>query len=171
MPAPGTRSHSLHGCISIVIGSGWMEKRTVVPRTGPPPSYFHVGIIVPDLKSAIARYSNILGIRFTDPATFHIPYLEDPEPHDGRLVAAFSMTQPPYYELIQASGNGITSKALAGHILYFGVWETDMACRLTKLQEQGIGMDALFKMDAGSPPFAMITKPDLMGARIEYVDV
>jgi catechol 2,3-dioxygenase-like lactoylglutathione lyase family enzyme len=148
-----------------------MGQKTVLPKTELPPSYFHVGIIVPDLKSAIARYSSVLGIQFTDPATFHIPYLEDPEPHDGQLVAAFSMTQPPYYELIQASGNGITSQALAGHILYFGVWETDMAGRLGKLQAQGIGMDALFKMDAESPPFAMITKPDLMGARIEYVDV
>jgi catechol 2,3-dioxygenase-like lactoylglutathione lyase family enzyme len=148
-----------------------MRQRSVVRRTGAPPSYFHVGIIVPDLKEAIARYSSILGIPFTDPATFHIPYLEDPEPHDGQLVAAFSMTQPPYYELIQANGNGITSRALAGHILYFGAWETDMAGRLKKLQAQGIGLDAQFKMSAESPPFAMITKPDLMGARIEYVDV
>lgn len=136
-----------------------------------PDSYFHVGIIVRDLERAIARYSEVLGIRFTEPATFHIPCLEDPKPHDGKLVAAFSMTKPPYYELIQANGDGITSVALAGNILYFGVWEADMAGRLAKLRAQNIGFDALFRMDASSPPFAMITKPDLMGARIEYVDV
>jgi len=136
-----------------------------------PISYFHVGIIVLDLNAAIARYSDVLGIRFTEPATFHIPYLEDPDPHDGQLVAAFSRTQPPYYELIQAAGDGITSAKLAGSILYFGVWETDMAGRLQELQQKKIGLDALFKMDANTPPFAMITKPDLMGARIEYVDV
>lgn len=148
-----------------------MGEKTIPANAEPPLSYFHVGIIVPDLESAIARYSDVFDIQFTDPATFQIPYLEDPEPHDGQLVAAFSRTQPPYYELIQASGNGITSEALAGNILYFGVWETDMAGRLRKLQSQGIGMDALFKMDAHSAPFAMITKPYLMGARIEYVDV
>jgi hypothetical protein len=86
-------------------------------------------------------------------------------------VAAFSMTQPPYYELIQADGNGIISIANAGKILYFGVWEADMAKRLDLLKQQGVGLDALFRMDADTPPFAMITKPDLMGARIEYVSV
>lgn len=46
-----------------------------------------------------------------------------------------------------------------------------MAGRLAKLKQQKVGLDALFKMDADSPPFAMITEPVLMGARIEYVDV
>ena len=134
-----------------------------------PPSFFHVGIIVPDLERAIARYSDVLGIKFTEPATFHIPRLEDPEPHEGRLVAAFSMTQPPYYELIQADGDGIIALANAGQILYYGVWEADMAGRLEVLKKQGVGLAALFRMDANTPPFAMITQPDLMGARIEYV--
>ena len=81
------------------------------------------------------------------------------------------MTEPPYYELLQAAGDGITSLKLAGKILYYGVWETDMAGRLKRLEQQKIGLDALFKMDANSLPFAMITEPVLMGARIEYVDV
>ena len=72
----------------------------------------------------------MFGIKFTEPATFHIPCLEDPKPHPGKLVAAFSMTAPPYYELIQADGDGITSIANGGRILYFGVWESDMARRL-----------------------------------------
>ena len=46
-----------------------------------------------------------------------------------------------------------------------------MAGRPKKLEQQKIGLDALFKMDANSAPFAMITEPFLMGARIEYVDV
>jgi catechol 2,3-dioxygenase-like lactoylglutathione lyase family enzyme len=137
----------------------------------PGDSYFHVGIIVPDLNAAIARYSDVLGINFTEPATFNIPCLEDPDPHPGQLVAAFSMTKPPYFELIQAAGNGITSVKHAGNILYYGIWETDMVGRLLKLKKQNVGMDALFKMEPNSAPFAMITKPDLVGARIEYVDV
>jgi hypothetical protein len=130
-----------------------------------------VGIIVPQLDRAIARFSDVLGIKFTEPATFHIPRLEDPEAHEGKLVAAFSMTQPPYYELIQADGDGIISLANAGGLLYYGVWETDMARRIDLLKQQGVGLAALFRMDVNSPPFALITKPDLLGARIEYVTV
>jgi hypothetical protein len=134
-------------------------------------SYFHVGIIVPDLAAAIARYEDVLGIRFTEPATLKVPCIEDPDPHEGQLVTAYSMTEPPYYELLQAAGDGITSLKLAGKILYYGVWETDMAGRLKTLEQQKIGLDAKFKMDANSLPFAIITEPVLMGARIEYVDV
>jgi len=105
-------------------------------KTAPRLSYFHVGIIVPDLSAAIARYQDVLGIRFTEAATFRIPFMEDPHPHEAQLVAAYSMTEPPYCELVQAAGDGITSPKLAGSILYYGLWETDTAARLEKLKRQ-----------------------------------
>lgn len=136
-----------------------------------PPSFFHVGMVVPDLDKAVAHYSDVLGISFTEPAVFEIPRLEDPDPHPFKLTAVFSRTEPPYYELIQADGDGIVSAAHAGKILYYGCWEPDMAGRLERLQAQGVGIDALFRMDADATPFAIITGPDLLGARIEYVGV
>jgi quinol monooxygenase YgiN len=136
-----------------------------------PPSFFHVGIIVPDLEAAVAHYSDVLQIPFAEPATFKIPVCEDPDPHPFDLTAAFSMTEPPYYELIQASGDGICSAANAGSILYYGVWETDMAGRIDHLAERGIKLDAAFKMGPDEVPYSMITTPDLSGARIEYVGI
>lgn len=144
--------------------------RDVLPIQPTTPSFFHSGVVVPDLERAVACFSDWLGVRFTEPAAFQIPVLEDPDPHPFELVAAFSMTQPPYYELIQASGSGIIQAANAGRILYFGVWETDMAGRVEKLRRQGVGIDALFKMEPDAPPYAVITAPDMLGARIEYVD-
>lgn len=134
-----------------------------------PPSFFHVGIVVPDLDAAVARYSDVLGIEFTEPAVFDVPRLEDPDPHPFKLTAVFSMTEPPYYELIQAEGDGIVSAAQAGNILYYGCWEPDMGGLLERLRSRGVGVDAVFRTDAESDPFAVITAPDLMGARIEYV--
>lgn len=133
-------------------------------------SFFHVGVVVEDLAAAVERFSEVLEVKFTEPATFHVPCLEDPERHPFDLVAAYSMTAPPYYELIQAEGDGICSIANAGQILYFAVWEPDMAHRLDQLEKQGIGLEATFRQDPESRPFAMITKPDLLGVRIEYVD-
>lgn len=133
-------------------------------------SFFHIGVVVEDLAQAVARYSEVLGVEFTEPATFHIPCLADPDPHPFDLVAAFSMTAPPYYELIQAQGDGICSIQNADGLLYFGVWETDMANRMKELERQNIGLDATFRNDPAATPFAMITKPDLLGVRIEYVD-
>jgi quinol monooxygenase YgiN len=133
-------------------------------------SFFHIGVVVEDLAQAVARFSEVLGVKFTDPATFHIPCLQDPDPHPFDLVAAYSMTAAPYYELIQAQGDGICSIQNANRLLYFAVWETDMAKRLKELEKQNIGLDAIMRKDPTSTPFAMITKPDLLGVRIEYVD-
>jgi len=136
-----------------------------------PPSFFHIGMVVPNLEQAIARYSDVLGIEFTEPHVYEIPRLEDPYPHPFKLTCAFSRTEPPYYELIQAEGNGIISAAQIVKILYYGVWETDMDRRLEQLRARDVGIDALFRPGAGQTPFAIITAPDLLGARIEYVGI
>jgi quinol monooxygenase YgiN/catechol 2,3-dioxygenase-like lactoylglutathione lyase family enzyme len=146
--------------------------REVVPvRSTPSPSFFHTGVVVPDLEKAVARYSDVFGISFTEPAVFEVPRLEDPDPHPFRLTAVFSRTEAPYFELIQAEGSGIVAAEHGERILYYGVWESDMAGRIEKLSRQGIRIDARFRADADSTPFALITAPDpVLGARIEYVD-
>lgn len=136
-----------------------------------PPSFFHIGMVVADLDKAVARYSDVLGIEFTEPHVFDVPRLEDPYPHPFKLTAVFSRTEPPYYELIQAEGEGIVSPAQVGKILYYGCWETDMDRRLEQLRAQDVGVDALFRPGPGRTPFAIITAPDLLGARIEYVGI
>jgi quinol monooxygenase YgiN/catechol 2,3-dioxygenase-like lactoylglutathione lyase family enzyme len=138
-----------------------------------PPSqaatFFHTGIVVADLERAVAYYSDALGVSFTEPGVFHIPRLEDPDPHPADLVAVLSRTEPPYLELIQAAGDGIIGPDKCGQILYHGYWEPDMAGRWAWLQTAGPGVDAVFRMDEHSAPFALITAPDPFGNRIEYV--
>jgi quinol monooxygenase YgiN/catechol 2,3-dioxygenase-like lactoylglutathione lyase family enzyme len=141
-------------------------------HTAPAPaSFFHIGTVVPDLDKAVARYSDVLGVEFTEPHVFDVPRLEDPYPHPFKLTAVFSRTEPPYYELIQAEGEGIVSAAQIGKILYYGCWETDMDGRMEKLRAQDVGVDAVFRPGPGATPFAIITAPDLLGARIEYVGI
>jgi quinol monooxygenase YgiN/catechol 2,3-dioxygenase-like lactoylglutathione lyase family enzyme len=134
-----------------------------------PPSFFHIGWVVPDLDEAIAYYNRTLGIEFTEQATFDIPRLEDPDPHPFKMTAAFSRTEPPYYELIQADGDGILSADRIGEILYYSIWEPDMDARLARLRSEGSPIDAVFRAEENSTPFAIITGPDRYGTRIEYV--
>jgi catechol 2,3-dioxygenase-like lactoylglutathione lyase family enzyme len=134
------------------------------------PTYFHIGVIVPDLDRAAADFSRVLGLTFTDPAVVHVPWFVDPTPHEHTVHAVFSEDGPPYYELIQAAGDGIFSAREAGQILYLGMWESDMAGRMRTLQENGIGIDAQLKASEDAVPFCIITKPDVLGIRLEYVD-
>lgn len=140
-----------------------------INRPSVTPTYFHIGVVVRDLKEAMERYSSILGVTFTQPATFHVPEFEDPDAHPFDVVAAFSHQGPPYYELIQASGTGAFSETFADQILYLGVWEHNIPERIKKLQEQGVGFEAILKNSEGIP-FVCLTKPEaLFGARIEFV--
>lgn len=135
------------------------------------PSFFHTGIVVPDLEKAIAYYSDTFGIAFTEPGTFVIPRLEDPDPHPFELTAVLSRTEAPFLELIQSSGEGIIGPDKCGQILYHAYWESDMAARLEWARTLGPGVDAVFRMDEHSAPFSMITSADPFGNRIEYVGV
>lgn len=146
--------------------------RPALDRPHLPASCFHVGVVVPDLAQAVEEYAQLFGIEFTEPATFDVPYLEQRDSAGpGSMTAVFSRTGEPQYELIQAEGDGVTSAEHAGKVLYYGVWESDMEGRLKALADAGIGVDAYFRPGPGQIPFAVITAPDLLGVRIEYVDI
>lgn len=135
------------------------------------PTYFHIGVVVPDLDKAIEEFSRVLGLTFTKPAWVTNPWLEDPEPHEHVVHVTFSRQGPPYYELIESHGDGIFSAENEGRILYLGLWEPDMAGRIKTLEAEGIGIDAASRSAEGAVPDWIITKPDLLGIRLEYVDV
>jgi hypothetical protein len=133
--------------------------------------YYHIGIVVRDYEEAVEHYSRLLDIKFTEPAEA-IVSIENPETRQTEstnLVAVYSWTIPPYVELLQATGTGIFSEKNAGEILYFGAWESDIEGRIKKLKEQGIGIEALLRSAPDKAVYAIITAPDKMGVRMEYV--
>ena len=135
------------------------------PRSAP---FFHIGIVVKDLAAAIERYSQVLGVTFVEPATFHVPEFADPDPHPCDVVATYTSEGPPYYELIEASGDGLFSERNADQILYAGVWEPDVPARIESLKANGVGIDAVLK-DSDGQPFVVISSAEGLGIRIEWV--
>jgi catechol 2,3-dioxygenase-like lactoylglutathione lyase family enzyme len=148
------------------------QTSTALPPTDLPASFFHVGIVVEDIEQAVARYSDVFGITFSEPETAVIPYLADPEPAPGPVeqIVAFAKTAPPFYQLIQARDSGVFSRANTGRVLYYGYWETDMAARIARLGELGIGIDARLAAGPDVLPYAVITAPALLGVRVQYVN-
>src|SRR5665647_370021 len=113
--------------------------------------YYHIGIVVHDCEEAVAHYSNVLNIEFTEPSdsTLWIKNPQTQQIESIKFVAAYSRTRSPYLELIQADGDGIFSEKNAGRILYFGIWEADLEGRIQKLKQQGIGIEALISPESG----------------------
>ncbi len=132
--------------------------------------YFHIGVVVPDLASAMAEFARVLGLTFADPGRNRVPWLADPDPHPEDVHVTYSMDGPPYYELIEAYGDGIFAAGEEGRIHHLGLWEPDMDCRMRTLAAQGIGLDAIARSQAGAVPDWIITRSDVLGIRIEYVN-
>ncbi|WP_107654720.1 VOC family protein [Nocardia suismassiliense] len=133
--------------------------------------FFRVGIVVPDLDAAIARFADGLGIRFTDPVTQRIPLMEvgDRATRSFELTTAMSRTEPPYYELIQATGDGIFAEPATKRVLYYGCWEQDTERRLAGLASRGAPPDVVWRPAPDTAPTAIFTRPDRTGGRIGYL--
>ncbi len=134
-------------------------------------TFFHIGILVNDLDKAVDHYSKLLGVKFTDSASIDA-FIEGPNDthYQQKVTACYSRTKEPYYELIQAGGDGAFSEKYTGQIFYFGIWESDMDKRLATLRTEGIGIAAIMRQAKDGPITAIITEPDSMGARMEYVN-
>jgi catechol 2,3-dioxygenase-like lactoylglutathione lyase family enzyme len=134
-----------------------------------PESYYHVGMVVPDIDAAIERCAAVLGVPFTEAA-----WTESPHQVEGDVVhtpfrqrQAISRTREPYVELIEATGDGVFGPDRAEALMYYACWEPEMARSLARLTEQGFTMDAVIRMDADSDPIAAITSRDAIGISIE----
>ncbi|MGH3615954.1 MAG: VOC family protein [Pseudonocardia sp.] len=131
--------------------------------------YFHIGVVVPDLTKAMTEFSRVLGMTFAEPGRNTVPWLSDPDPHPQDVHVTYSMDGPPYYELIEANGDGIFSARAERSHLHLGFWEADMEGRMRTLAAQGIGLDAVARAQPGAVPDWIITRPDVLGIRLEYV--
>jgi catechol 2,3-dioxygenase-like lactoylglutathione lyase family enzyme len=131
----------------------------------------HVGFIVDDLETAIARFSDVLGLTFNKPKTVHLDHLHDPLERRGLLKVAFSIEGPPHYELIEGDGKGIYSMDGGGEGMHHvGVWETDLEERVKEMAAKGLIMEARVHLDDGMMLTSFNDPRDLHGVRVEFVD-
>lgn len=145
------------------------QYENIFPKEPPIAPFFHIGIVVENLEKAVELYSKVLGLTFTKPAKFHVPQFIahdcNPEPID--IIAVYSEQGPPYYELIQATGEGLLSIKNTNQILYAGVWESNIKNRIKLLKENNIDIDAVLA-DSQGEPFVVFSGKGL-GIRIEFV--
>jgi catechol 2,3-dioxygenase-like lactoylglutathione lyase family enzyme len=130
---------------------------------------FHVGILVADIAVAIERFSEALGMRFTEP-TEQITTVHDPEPTECRVRAAYSINEPPYLELIEAQGDGVLSLRRGEGLHHIGFWAPDFDTY--ERSETGLTLPAgpRFCLAAGAPTMWLTDPGDLHGVRLEWVN-
>lgn len=134
--------------------------------------YFHVGIFVYDIDRAIDRFSKTLGLTFVEPIMCGIPYLVDMGRKSSlELPLAYSTQGPPYYELLQMTGEGGLYGRLNGEgINHLGIWDDDVEGTVERVKEYGVQTEAAQYAPNGRYVAAYFRPGDLHNLRVELVD-
>lgn len=141
------------------------------------PTYHHVGILVPDMEAAIAWFSEVLGITFhaphrmvtrgrIDPAEFG-----DDEQHEGVSYLTWAKQGPPYYELVEAKGNGLHSIERHGPGLHHvGLFVPDVDAALARLTPAGVGVEGRVVAPDGTTMVCWTSRSPITGLMVELMD-
>ncbi len=135
-------------------------------------TYFHVGIFVNDIDQAIERYSKALGLTFVEPIMCGIPHLVDQGRESSlELPLAYATQGPPYYELLEMTGeDGLYGRQNGEGINHLGLWDSDIAGTVARLEEQGVRLEAAQYTPDREFVAAYFRPGDLHAVRIELVD-
>jgi catechol 2,3-dioxygenase-like lactoylglutathione lyase family enzyme len=134
-------------------------------------NFFHVGILVPDIRDAMARFSDVLGLEFKEPAIAHVDDFDDTT---GRRVLDLSITWattgPPFVELLEAQGeDGLYGSNRLG-LHHVGLYDRDPPSLIEELVGKGLRREATQWAPDGSI-IAVYTAPEEMhGTRFEFID-
>ena len=95
--------------------------------------FWQVGIVVPEIESAMAELSAALGVEWSGP--------RDREVDGIRIRVAFAMTPPPYLELLEGPPGSVWDATAGARIHHLGFWSADKERDGADLE--GVGFERL----------------------------
>jgi catechol 2,3-dioxygenase-like lactoylglutathione lyase family enzyme len=134
-------------------------------------NFFHVGILVPDIREAMARFTDVLGLEFKEPAVAHVDDFDDTT---GRRVLDLSITWattgPPFVELLESQGDdGLYGSRMLG-LHHLGLYDQAPESLIDELVGKGLRREATQWTPEGRI-IAVYTSPEeLLGTRLEFID-
>jgi len=139
--------------------------------------YFHVAFLVRSLDEAMPRFSSVLGVSFLTPRNFELEHFVDvahfgddtPRPWSGRAV--YSRQGPPFYELVEAKGQGIFS--LDGReegFHHVGMFVDNSHETALMMADQGVSPGAKILGADGRARVTFTAPADFHGLRLELLD-
>lgn len=135
-------------------------------------NFHHLGILVVDVGAARKRFSEVLGLTFTQHQQVKVDLvLPDGSIQPSERNVCFSLEGPPYYELVQAGGIGPFDLALQAEGLHhIGFYEDDVDARVKELAGHGVNWEVSAQtLDGSRMHFAYLAPADVHGVRLEVV--
>jgi catechol 2,3-dioxygenase-like lactoylglutathione lyase family enzyme len=131
-----------------------------------PANLYHLGMVVPDVDEAAARYSAVAGYRWTIPVEGPVAITTDTGDHEVVLKIVYSI-QGPHLELIQEVPGTIWTASPNAAAHHLGYWVDDLAYAAAHLESEGYRQEA---RPAGETLTLFAYYLDPTGVRIELVD-
>jgi catechol 2,3-dioxygenase-like lactoylglutathione lyase family enzyme len=100
-------------------------------------SMYHMGIVVPDMTSAIDLYSGLLGFEFAKVREQRLDVLADGRPRQVELLFTYSVNGPPYLELIEEVAGSTWASDSFG-MNHLGFWARDIRKGAAQLEAAGL---------------------------------
>jgi hypothetical protein len=130
----------------------------------------HIGVIVGDLREAMATYSSALGLEWAEPrrhtTAFRFPSVND---EVVTLDVVWSLGGPIHYELIEDRHGTIWSMDNPGVLHHVGYWIDKLVDAVGVLNGAGFAVEATLPGESPASGFAYLRHPE--GLRVELMDV
>lgn len=98
---------------------------------------YHVGVVVPDVRAAMERYTAALGFTWTEVGDSRFDCVVDGRRREACVAATYSRQGPPYLEIVQDLSGGVFSETGAG-LNHVGFWVDDLAGEIRRLEAAGL---------------------------------
>jgi len=110
---------------------------TAIPATGDGAELYHTGIVVPDLGVAAERYADLLGLQFASVRRSVMSVRVDGVVREAELLVTYTMTGPPYLELIEEVSGSVWGTTNLG-LNHIGFYAHDLATARRRLEDAGL---------------------------------
>ncbi|OBI00029.1 VOC family protein [Mycobacterium sp. E2733] len=133
-----------------------------------PEDFYHAGIIVPDLDTAMARLSALAGYRWITPMSYTLPFRTPAGVRELTSTIVYSL-QSPHLELVQEVPGSPWTAAPDNAVHHLGYFSDDLAESARALEANGFTLEMTADV-AGSDLALFAYYTDAFGTRIEIVD-
>jgi catechol 2,3-dioxygenase-like lactoylglutathione lyase family enzyme len=110
---------------------------TVIPAQENGLEMYHTGLVVPDVREAATRYADLLGLRFATFRETRMSVLVDGLEKQADLLVTYTVTGPPYLELIEERSGGVWATDALG-LSHVGFYAPDLRSACRRLTEAGL---------------------------------
>ena len=134
-------------------------------------SLYHVGIVVPDLEAAQARFSDLLGVVWGPVMDIEAVEFRDADGNDLSLPNKLCYsTGPPYLELVEEVPGTVWVCNEHSNLHHLGYWTDALAEESARFTESVCPLQICGRTGAKAPE-QFSYHQDPLGVRIELVDV